>query len=46
MPAMESVLKQFSLFVSEGEIDFDLLEIRSEHIIYGNIPTIFEKKYV
>ena len=29
MPAMESVLKQFSLFVREGEIDFELLEIRS-----------------
>ncbi len=46
MPAMESVLKQFSLFVEEGEIDFDLLEIRSEHLIYKYIPSLVEKKYV
>lgn len=45
MPAMESVLKQFSLFVEEGEIDFELLEIRSEHLIYNNIPSLLDKKY-
>lgn len=46
MPAMESVLKQFSLFVEEEQIDFDLLEIRSEHLIYKNIPSLIHKKYV
>ncbi len=46
MPAMESILKQFSLFVEEGEIDFELLEIRSEHLIYKNIPSLVDKKYV
>lgn len=46
MPAMESVLKQFSLFVEEGQIDYELLEIRSEHLIYKNIPSLIEKKYV
>jgi hypothetical protein len=46
MPAMESVLKQFSLFVQDGEIDFDLLEIRSEHLIYKNIPSLVDRKYV
>lgn len=46
MPALESVLKQFSLFVQEGQIDFDLLEIRSEHLIYKNIPSLVERKYV
>jgi len=45
IPAMESVLKQFSLFVQEGEVDFDLLEIRSEHLIYKNIPSLVHKKY-
>lgn len=45
MPAMESVLKQFSLFVQEGEIDFELLEIRSEHLIYKNLPSLVDKKY-
>ncbi|MDD3439541.1 MAG: hypothetical protein PHI04_09030 [Clostridiaceae bacterium] len=46
MPAMEAALKQFSLFVQEGEIDFELLNIRSEHLIYKNIPSLVEKKYV
>jgi len=45
MPAMESVLKQFSLFVQEGQIDFELLEIRSEHLIYNSIPSLVTKKY-
>lgn len=45
MPALESVLKQFSLFVEEENIDFELLEIRSEHLIYKNIPSLIEKKY-
>ncbi|WP_018248785.1 hypothetical protein [Orenia marismortui] len=45
MPAMESVLKQFILFVEEGEIDFELLEIRSEHMIYKKIPSLVDKKY-
>jgi hypothetical protein len=46
MPAMESILKQFSLFVQEGQIDFELLEIRSEHLIYENIPSLNDKKYL
>lgn len=45
MPAMESALKQFSLFVQEGQVDFDLLEIRSEHLLYKNIPSLVHKKY-
>ncbi|WP_419871523.1 hypothetical protein [Candidatus Pristimantibacillus sp. PTI5] len=45
MPALESVLKQFSLFVQEGQIDFELLEIRSEHLIYKNIPSLVGRKY-
>lgn len=46
MPALESILKQFTLFVEEGHIDFELLEIRSEHLIYRNIPSLVDKKYV
>ncbi|NOU94214.1 hypothetical protein GC093_13445 [Paenibacillus sp. LMG 31456] len=45
MPALESVLKQFSLYVEEGHIDFELLEIRSEHLIYSNIPSLVKRKY-
>ncbi len=44
-PAMESVLKQFSLFVKEGQVDYELLEIQSEHLIYKNIPSLVQKKY-
>jgi hypothetical protein len=46
MPALESVLKQFILYVEEGQIDFELLEIRSEHLIYKKIPSLIDKKYV
>lgn len=46
MPAMESVLKQFSLYVQEGQIDLELLDIRSEHLVYKNIPSLVDKKYV
>ncbi|MBE9917448.1 hypothetical protein G8C92_25885 [Paenibacillus donghaensis] len=44
-PALESVLKQFILYVEDGHIDFELLEIRSEHLVYKNIPSFIEKKY-
>ncbi|RJX41802.1 hypothetical protein D3P09_02940 [Paenibacillus pinisoli] len=46
MPGLESVLKQFDLFVEEGNIDFELLEIRSEHLIYKNISSLVDKKFV
>lgn len=46
MPAMESVLKQFILFVEDGKIDFELLEIRSEHLFFNDIPSLVERKYV
>lgn len=46
MPAIESVLKQFILFEEDREIDFELLEIRSEHLVYENIPSLVERKYV
>ncbi|MDQ1235135.1 hypothetical protein QE450_002633 [Paenibacillus sp. SORGH_AS306] len=45
MPALESILKQFTLYVETKQIDFELLEIRSEHLIYKNIPSLIEKKY-
>ncbi|MBE7899341.1 hypothetical protein G7L40_16145 [Paenibacillus polymyxa] len=46
MPALESTLKQFILYVEERQIDFELLEIRSEHLVYKNIPSLIDKKYV
>ncbi len=46
MPAVEGVLKQFIMFVQDGEIDFELLDIQSEHLIYKNIPSLVNKKYI
>jgi len=46
MPALESVLKQFILYVEDGQIDFELLEIKSDHLIYKNIPSLISRKYV
>ena len=45
MPAMEMALKQFSLYQKEGEIDYELLEIRTEAINYKNIPSLVRQKY-
>lgn len=46
MPAVEWILKQFSLYVEEKEIDFEILQMRSEHLLYENIPSLVSKKYV
>lgn len=45
MPALEAVLKQFTLYIEDGQIDSELLEIRSDHLIYKNIPSFLDKKY-
>lgn len=42
---MESVLKQFSLFVEDGELDPDLLAISSGGVIYKQIPSLVPGKY-
>lgn len=46
MPALDYVLKQFSLFVEDKELDFDLLNIKSSQIIYKDIPSLIKRKYV
>lgn len=43
---MESVLKQFRLFVENGELDLDLLSMTSEQLAYKEIPSLVEGKYV
>lgn len=42
---MESILKQFSLYCENDEIDRELLEISSRPIIYSKIPTMQKFKY-
>jgi len=46
MPAIESALKQFTIFIQEGEVDFELLEIRPQPFVYKDVPSLNEKKYV
>ena len=43
---MESVVKQFSLYVENGELDIDLLAITSEQVRYKDIPSLLVGKYV
>ncbi|HET9894593.1 MAG TPA: hypothetical protein VFQ44_06625 [Streptosporangiaceae bacterium] len=43
---MESVVRQFSLYVENGELDTELLTMTSEQIRYKNIPSLVVGKYV
>lgn len=43
---MESVAKQFSLYVEDGELDTGLLGIASEPVRYTSLPSLVTGKYV
>lgn len=43
---MESVTRQFSLFVENGELDRDLLAITSDAVRYRDVPSLVTGKYV
>lgn len=43
---MESVIKQFSLYAENGELDMDLLTITSDRVKYKSIPSLLTGKYV
>jgi hypothetical protein len=43
---MESVVRQFSLYVENGELDVGLLAITSEQVRYKKIPSLMSGKYV
>lgn len=45
IPSLDSVLKQFALFVEEREIDYELLELRSDSFSYVNLQSFVKKKY-
>lgn len=45
-PEFESILKQFKLFVEDGSIDFELLQISSAPSAIKDIPTLNSNKYV
>jgi hypothetical protein len=44
--ALESVLKQYTLLVNNGEIDFELLQMSSGSRKFGDIPSFVENKYI
>lgn len=46
VPEIESILKQYKLFVEEGEIDHELKQLSSQPILFRKIPSLVEKKYV
>lgn len=46
VPEIESILKQYKIFVDDGVIDHELLQISSQSIAYGEIPSLLDKKYV
>ncbi len=45
-PEFESVLKQFKLFVEDGNIDFELLQISSLPTSIKDIPSLNQNKYI
>ncbi len=45
-PEFESVLKQFKLFVDDGEIDFELLQMTSTPSTLKDIPSLNPDKYI
>lgn len=45
-PEFESVLKQFKLFVEDGSIDFELLQISSNPTSIKVIPSLNQNKYL
>ena len=44
-PEFESILKQYKLFVENGDIDFDLLQISSNPVAIKDIPSLNKYKY-
>ncbi|MCG2420089.1 hypothetical protein K8089_13750 [Aequorivita sp. F47161] len=45
-PEFESILKQFKLYVEDGEIDFELLQISSSPTTIKSIPSLNRNKYI
>lgn len=45
VPELESLLKQYSLYVEEGHIDHELLQLSSASVKISDIQSLVEKKY-
>lgn len=44
--AFESILKQYSLYVKNGEIDFELVGMSTTPIAFESVPSLVSKKYL
>lgn len=42
---MDGIFKQFRMYVQDGEIDRELFEMSSEHIIFSQLPSFIKNKY-
>lgn len=45
-PEFERLLKQFKVYVEEGKVDLELVQIDTKHIRFGEIPSLVPSKYV
>ncbi len=43
---IDSILKQFQLYVQYGKIDHELLQISSKHLLVKDIPSLIKDKYL
>lgn len=46
VPEIEAILKQYKIFVEDGIISHDLLQLSSQSVSYGDMPSLSNKKYV
>lgn len=46
LPEFEFLLKQYQIYVNEGEIDFELLELDSNPLRFSEIKSLTNRKYV
>jgi len=46
LPEMESILKQFNLYIDDNDIDHELLQLSREHLLFKNCKSLNPKKYV
>lgn len=44
--SIDGILKQYRLFCEDGSIDRELLEISSSHVVFSELPSFMQCKYV
>lgn len=42
---MDGILKQLCMYVQDGEVDRELFEMSSEHIVFSTLPGLIKEKY-